>query len=117
MRFTAKTEKSGMTTKIPQISHLQFLVLDIMIQTESTCVSASLIRESLAKHGDVRGGPKFYQLMRRLSEDGLLVVEPTSFEVAGGQVTRTLYRLTEQGREAWRYVVSFYAERLKIAAR
>ena len=98
---------------LPTISHLQFLVLDILGHAIGD-VSATVLRKALSEYGDVRSGPKFYQLMRRMEEDRLLEVVHARFEIAGGEVGRTLYRRTGQGLEAWQAVLDFYLERGKI---
>jgi hypothetical protein len=99
---------------LPDLTHLQFLVLDLLIESESG-LSASQLRESLNQHGEPRAGPKFYQLMKRLVKEGLIDTWSQSFDVGGGVVNRTYYKQTDLGHTFWYSTLRFYADRLRIA--
>ena len=82
--------------KLPRLTHLQFLVLDILVQ-ESDGLSATQLRKMLEHYGESRQGPKFYQLMRRLEIEQQFRSRSRVFDVGGGQVRRTYYYATERG--------------------
>ena len=55
--------------RIPDITHLQFLVLGMLRGGERL---GRTVRRSLARHGVARTGPAFYQMMARLEDAGLV---------------------------------------------
>lgn len=100
---------------LPSISHLQFAVLDQLVR-RTRGASSDRIRCLMSEIGAEREGPAFYQLMKRLEDAGLLVSSPQEFNVGGGKVIRTHYRITVEGKTAWRDTLQFYAARLRASA-
>lgn len=98
---------------LPNVTHLQFLVLDVMMPKASG-ISSHELRDELARCGQVQEGPKFYQLMKRIEVMGMVQSWPQEFDVAGTTVTRTFYKVSRQGKTAWRLTMEFYATRLKL---
>ena len=92
---------------IPPGTHLQFLLLDTLVRNPKG-ISATCIRDVLRAHDEDRKGPKFYQLMRRLKVAGYLVSWSKSYDVAGGTVHRTFYRITPAGSAMWQATIDFY---------
>ena len=109
-----RPERREATHGLPAPTHLQFLVLDVLLH-HSEGTSATTLRDALRQYGEDREGPKFYQMMRRLEESGFIESWSQQFNVGGGQVSRTYYRVTAQGRVAWRLTVEFYASRLNAS--
>lgn len=97
---------------LPTLTHLQFLVLDVLAST-SEGASSQEIQDAIASYGQDYRGPKFYQLMKRLERDKLLESWSQAFDVAGSEVTRTFYRATAAGLVSWRLTLQFYATRLR----
>lgn len=83
---------------LPRLSHLQFLVLGILLDAER---SGRELRERLADFGVRKSGPGFYQLMARL-EDAGFVTGRYRQEVVEGQILRErFYRIRSAGTKAW----------------
>ncbi|MHC4992347.1 MAG: hypothetical protein ACYTGC_15345 [Planctomycetota bacterium] len=83
---------------LPQLSHLQFLVLGILLGTERRGFE---IREELAHFGVRKSGPAFYQLMARL-EDSELISGRYHQEIIEGQIIRErIYKIRARGERAW----------------
>lgn len=97
---------------LPAVSHLQFLILDL-IRNDAVEVSAQELQNALSAIGIEQRGPKFYQLMKRLEEGGLIKSWQQRLSVAGSDVHRSFYMLTGQGVVAWRLTREFYAVRLQ----
>jgi DNA-binding PadR family transcriptional regulator len=97
--------------RIPEITHLQFLVLG-MLRPEPRL--GREIRRDLARHGVRRSGPAFYQMMARLEDAGLIDGEYDQKVVAGQIIKERRYSLTAAGAAAWRSTRDFYLS--KIAA-
>ena len=97
--------------KLPQLTHLQFLVLGLLRQGEQP---GRLVRGALAAHGVKRTAAAFYQLMARLERDGLIEGWYEQVTVGDQAVTERRYRLRPTGARLWTDARDFYAE---IAAR
>ena len=110
------TEEVRARVCLPQVTHLQFLVLDALLRYPSG-TSATMLRGMLRDYGEDREGPKFYQMMRRLEESGLAESWSHPFDLGGSEVARTYYRVTSQGRVSWRLTLEFYAVRLEASRR
>src|SRR5687768_15371466 len=95
-----------MSTRLPRLTHLQFLVLGLLRHGEQP---GRTIRETLAAHGVKRTAPAFYQLMARLERDGL--VEGWYEQITAGDqtVTERRYRIRAQGTKLWAEARDFYA--------
>jgi DNA-binding PadR family transcriptional regulator len=91
--------------RIPDITHLQFLVLG-MLRADARL--GREIRRDLARHGVRRSGPGFYQMMARLEDAGLVAGEYDQKIVAGQIIKERRYSLTPPGAAAWRATRDFY---------
>jgi DNA-binding PadR family transcriptional regulator len=93
-------------TRIPRLTHLQFLVLGQLRDGERP---GRVIREALGSHGVKRSAPAFYQLMARLERDRL--IDGWYEQVAAGDqaVTERRYRLRPAGAKLWTEARDFYA--------
>ena len=109
-----KNEAVEKPVPLPTLTHLQFLVLDI-VAGNAEGISAQQAQDVLSRHGQNHRGPKFYQLMKRLEEAGLIESWYQTFDVAGGDVRRTYYKVTTAGEVAWRVTVQFYLTRMKAS--
>lgn len=96
-----------MSPKIPTISHLQFLTLDLLLRGER---AGRTLREEVRRFGVRQSLAAFYQLMARLDRDGLVVGWYEQVTIGGQVVTERRYRLTAAGRAAWAETRAFYAE-------
>jgi DNA-binding PadR family transcriptional regulator len=91
--------------KIPDLSHLQFLVIG---QLRSGEASGRAIRETLRRFRVRQSGPAFYQMMARLEKSDL-VEGWYEQEVVDGQIIKErCYRITARGSKAWRECRRFY---------
>jgi DNA-binding PadR family transcriptional regulator len=93
--------------RIPEITHLQFLVLGMLRAGERP---GRAIRRALARHGVARTGPAFYQMMARLEDAGLVAGEYDQKIVAGQIIKERRYTLTPRGGAAWAATRAFYSD-------
>jgi DNA-binding PadR family transcriptional regulator len=98
-------------SRIPDITHLQFLVLGMLRGSPRL---GREVRRALARHGVRRTGPAFYQLMARLEDAGLVGGEYDQKVVDGQIIKERRYTLTPPGAAAWSATRDFYLS--KIAA-
>jgi len=106
-------EHETQTIVLPKLTHLQFLALDLL-RSEKDGLASPQLQTRFAELGIEHSGPKFYQLMRRLEEAGMIRSRNEPFDVAGGTVQRTVYAMTPQGTVAWNVTMTFYRARWKI---
>ena len=99
------------SAKLPQLTHLQFLVLGLLRRGEQP---GRVVRDALAARGVKRTLPAFYQLMARLERDGLIEGWYEQITVRDQAVTERRYRLKPAGKRLWTEARDFYSE---IAAR
>jgi DNA-binding PadR family transcriptional regulator len=92
---------------IPEITHLQFLVLGMLRGHERT---GRHLRRALARHGVRRTGPAFYQMMARLEDAGLVTGEYDQKIVDGQIIKERRYALMPRGDAAWSATRAFYSE-------
>src|SRR3954471_10656314 len=93
--------------RIPELTHLQFLVLGILRGGSRT---GHAVRKALARHGVRRSGPAFYQMMSRL-EDAVLVAGEYDQKIVDAQIIKERrYALTPLGDSAWSATRAFYDE-------
>lgn len=92
--------------RIPDITHLQFLVLGMLRGGDRP---GRLLRRALAKHGVERTGPAFYQMMARLEDAGLVAGQYEQKVVDGQIIKERRYALTPRGDAAWTSTSSFYS--------
>lgn len=101
-----------MNTPLPELTHLQFLVLEII---GSSTMKGRELRDQLKQHGVKKGGPAFYQLMARL-EDAKMVKGWYTQEVIDGQIIKErCYQLLGNGAKALRSTRDFYSQLLTPA--
>jgi DNA-binding PadR family transcriptional regulator len=100
-------------TRMPRLTHLQFLVLGLLRDGERP---GRAIREAIAAHGVRRSAPAFYQLMARLERDRL--VDGWYEQVTAGDqaVTERRYRLRPSGAKLWAEARDFYTTLIAQAA-
>jgi DNA-binding PadR family transcriptional regulator len=99
-------------SKLPEITHLQFLVLDALGGDER---AGRTLRERLAAYGVRNSGPAFYQMMARLEGTGLVEGWYEQTVVAGQHLKERRYRLTRDGRRALDETHNFYLQRATAA--
>jgi DNA-binding PadR family transcriptional regulator len=93
--------------KLPQLTHLQFLVLGVLRQGEQP---GRTVRDALAAHGVRRTAAAFYQLMARLERDGLIEGWYEQITVRDQAVTERRYRVRPSGARLWTEARDFYAD-------
>jgi DNA-binding PadR family transcriptional regulator len=95
---------------IPEITHLQFVVLGLLRAGEKT---GRHIRRALTRHGVRRSAPAFYQMMARL-EDARFVSGEYDQKIVDGQIIKERrYSLTPQGEAAWSATRAFYTDAIE----
>ena len=94
---------------LPDITHLQFLVLGALMDGEAT---GREIRENLAEQRVHKTGPAFYQMMARLEDSGFVQGWYNQKIVEGQIIKERQYKITSLGIEAWESVRDFYLARL-----
>jgi DNA-binding PadR family transcriptional regulator len=92
-------------TRIPKLTHLQFLVLGLLRGGER---SGRTLRDAIAAHGVKRSAPAFYQLMARLERDRLVDGWYEQITVGDQAVTERRYRLRPTGAKLWAEARDFY---------
>jgi DNA-binding PadR family transcriptional regulator len=90
---------------IPEHTHLQFLMLTILLDEEQT---GRQMREKLAEQGAPKSIANFYQLMARLEDAGLVKSWRDQEIVEGHIIKDRRYKLTAAGVRAWKEVRDFY---------
>src|SRR5262245_13852556 len=96
--------------RIPEITHLQFLVLGMLRGGDRP---GRLIRRALKRHGIDRTGPAFYQMMARLEDAGLVSGEYDQKIVDGQIIKERRYTLTPRGDAAWTGTRAFYSDAIE----
>jgi len=93
--------------RIPEITHLQFLVLGMLRGGER---AGRVVRRTLKRHGIDRSGPAFYQMMARLEDAGLVAGEYDQKIIDGQIIKERRYSLTARGETAWTATRAFYSD-------
>src|SRR5918995_1104670 len=93
--------------RIPDITHLQFLVLGTLRGGERP---GRVVRRALARHGVRRTGPAFYQMMARLEDAGFVEGTYDQKIVEGQIIKERRYTLTAAGEAAWSGTRAFYSD-------
>jgi DNA-binding PadR family transcriptional regulator len=99
-----------MAPRLPTISHLQFLALDVLLPEEQP---GRTIRAAVARFGVRRSGAAFYQFMARLERDGLVEGWYEQIQVGDQLVTERRYRITAAGTRTWTQTRAFYLQAIK----
>jgi DNA-binding PadR family transcriptional regulator len=95
---------------LPDITHLQFLVLMILLDGEK---SGREVREELAEHGVKKSGPAFYQIMARLEDDKYVKGWYVEKVIDGQRIKERRYEITSAGVRACEHVRVFMADALR----
>jgi len=85
--------------QLPDLTHLQFLVLAVL---------HGGVRDALAAYGVRRSAAAFYQMMARLERDGLVDGYYGQVVVGDQSVTERRYRITTAGTKVWSETRAFY---------
>jgi DNA-binding PadR family transcriptional regulator len=93
--------------KIPELSHLQFLVLSGLHGGERT---GREVRDELKRYRVRQSGPAFYQMMARLEKSGLVKGWYTQDVVDGQIIKERRYRITAAGERSWQESRKFYVQ-------
>jgi DNA-binding PadR family transcriptional regulator len=96
-----------MSRRIPEITHLQFLVLGLLRAGERP---GRHLRRALQRRGVSRTGPAFYQMMARLEDAGLVAGAYDQKVVEGQIIKERRYTLTDAGDRAWTATRAFYTD-------
>ncbi|HEX6976343.1 MAG TPA: helix-turn-helix transcriptional regulator [Vicinamibacterales bacterium] len=95
--------------RIPEITHLQFLVLGLLRQAPRL---GRELRDELGRNGMRRSGPAFYQMMARLEDAGLVAGEYDQKVVEGQIIKERRYEVTAAGAAAWTLTRDFYLHQI-----
>jgi len=98
--------------KLPDLSHLQFAVLAELLGAER---SGGMMRGALKRYRVRQSGPAFYQMMARLEGSGLVEGWYAKQTVEGQVIKERWYRITGDGRRAWRASRRFYEQTIEAA--
>lgn len=98
--------------KLPEITHLQFLILGLLMDGETP---GHKLRDLLAKQGIKKDGPGFYQLMARLEDDKLVEGWYASRVIGDQKVKERRYKMTGRGESAWEQTRNFYARQANLS--
>jgi len=94
--------------KLPTLTHLQFLILDIVGGAE---MSGRDLREKLRARGVRKTGPAFYQLMARLEDAGFVKGWYDQKIIDGQIIKERRYRILGAGAKARENTLDFYRQR------
>ena len=96
-----------MPKHIPDISHLQFLALAVLLQGE---LPGRTVRTAIARYGVHRTAAAFYQFMARLERDGMVEGWYEQVEAGDQLVTERRYRITGAGKRAFNSARAFFED-------
>jgi DNA-binding PadR family transcriptional regulator len=91
--------------QLPDLTHLQFLVLGILHGGEQP---GRVVREALSSYGVRRTTAAFYQMMARLERDRLVEGYYGQVVIGDQNVTERRYRITAAGQKMWAETHAFY---------
>ncbi len=98
-----------MPDQLPDLSHLQFAVLDVM---GSSVTSGKELRKALyAEHKINKSGPAFYQMMARLEEAKFVEGWYEQGIIDGQIIKERNYKITGNGIRAVNQTKAFYRGR------
>ena len=101
-----------MSLSLPDITHLQFLVLEALTGGEQ---AGRDLRERLAAYKVRNTAPAFYQMMARLEDAALVEGWYDVKLIAGQSIKERRYRLTRRGTRALSDTRAFYLDRVTPA--
>ncbi len=90
---------------LPDLTHLQFLVLGVLHGGEQP---GRVVRDALASYGVRRTAAAFYQMMARLERDRLVEGYYGQLLIGDQHVTERRYRITATGLKVWSETRAFY---------
>lgn len=93
---------------IPDLTHLQFAVLSVLMDGE---LSGRELRTALAQLGQKHSLAAFYQIMGRMEDGSLVKGRYEQQMVAGVAIKERVYEVTGDGHAAFEASLQFYAER------
>ena len=97
---------------IPQLSHLQFAVLEVL---GTAAMRGKDLRKRLSELEIKKSGPAFYQMMARL-EEAKCVEGWYEQKIIDGQIIKERhYRITGHGIHALRETKTFYSRPFQMA--
>ena len=91
--------------RLPTLTHLQFLVLGILLGNEQP---GRVVRASLAAYGVRRSAAAFYQMMARLERERFVEGQYGPVVIGDQAVTERRYRITAVGAKRWADSRAFY---------
>jgi hypothetical protein len=97
-----------MDDNLPPLTHLQFLVIDIIGTGE---MSGKDLREALAEEKVWKTGPAFYQMMSRLEESKMVEGWYEQQIIEGQIIKERRYKVLGNGFAAHKRTKNFYAAR------
>ncbi len=97
---------------LPELSHLQFAVLGLLLGGEH---AGRDIRKQLAALRVRQTSPAFYQMMARMEEAGFVEGWYTQKIVAGQIIKQRHYKIRAAGERAWREARGFYLDTIRAA--
>jgi DNA-binding PadR family transcriptional regulator len=101
-------------SRLPPVTHLQFLVLGCLVEGEQP---GRAVREAIAEFGIRRSAPAFYQMMARLERSRLVEGWYDQVTVGDQAVTERRYRIKPAGLRMWHETVEFYRNAAGAPAR
>jgi len=96
---------------LPELTHLQFLLLDALLYGE---LSGRSLRGIMEEQGVRKSSPAFYQLMARLEDGDLVKGRYVRKPIDGQEVRERLYEITNAGRTAHEETRLFYSRPLQL---
>ena len=93
---------------LPDLTHLQFQVLDIL---GGVARPGWAVREKLKEVGESKTLPAFYQMMARLEDSNFVKGEYRKVEIDGHPVNERWYKITGHGLKARQATLDFYSDR------
>lgn len=94
-----------MTTKLPTITHLQFLILNIIYHEERSSIE---IQNSLFQCGIIMSHPSFHQLLDRMLTAGWVKRRKATASYKNRPCVQSFYTLTRDGGGAHDKTMGFY---------
>ena len=92
---------------IPKISHLEYLVINIIGLDER---SGTYVREALIKENWSKTPASFYQLMKRMEVSKLIEGRYESKIIKKQTITIRKYKITQLGQDEWINTLGFYRQ-------
>ena len=91
--------------RLPELTHLQFLILSILLNGDR---SGRVVRDALETEGAKKSPAAFYQLMARMEEAGHVEGWYEQSVIDEVPVKQRWYKITGHGITAWENTRAFY---------